>query len=185
MEEIPCGPRYTAEGPYPEVRAAGRNCRYGQAILSNIGGGVSEMSAVALYLHGQFATGRQEVAECFHRISVVEMRHLDIFSRLARQLGEEPRLWAPIQGKRRYWTPEYLRYPRRLDQIIQYQIGEERGTIRKYEQQARWIGDENVVANLRRIVADELVHIQVLTGLYESYCAGQDLDLGLQMRATR
>lgn len=179
MEEVPCEVRYTAQAPYPEVRAEKRNRRYGLAILSNVGGGVSEMSAVGLYLYGQFTTaGRQEVAECFHHISVVEMRHLAIFSELARQLGEDPRLWSPFQGRLRYWTPEYLRYPRRLDQSLQYAIEEERASIRKYEQQARWISDGNVAANLLRIAEDERVHLQLLTSLYESYCGGQEASGG-------
>ena len=171
MEEIPCALQCAAEGPYPEVRAGGRNRQYGQAILSNVGGGVSEMGAVAIYLYGSFSqAGRWEVAETLEKIAVVEMHHLSIFSELARQLGEDPRLWAPVPGGRRYWSPEYLRYPRRLSDALRYAIGEERAAIQKYSQQATWIRDENVVANLRRIVADEEVHIQVLTCLMESYC---------------
>lgn len=188
MEEISCAQRYTAEGPYPEVRVGGRNRRWGAAMLSNVGGSVSEMSAVADYIYGQFkVSGRPEVADSFHHIAVVEMHHLTIFAELARQLGEDPRLWSGVQGRKRYWTPEYLNYPQRLGPLIQYAIAEERATIRKYEGQARWIGDENIVANLRRVIEDERVHIQVLQCLYESYCVpeGQDLDLGLNRRATR
>ncbi len=185
MEEIPCVFQYTAEGPYPEVRAQGKNQQYGRAILSNVGGNVSEMGAVALYLYGRFTQGGwPEVAESLGHIAVVEMHHLAIFSELSRQLGEDPRLWAPFRGSRRYWTPEYLRYPRALRQALRCAIEEERSTIRKYNQQGRWIRDENVVANLRRIVADEEVHIKVLTCLLESYC-DQDLDLGLKMRAIK
>jgi len=171
MEEIPCAVSYQAAGPYPEVWAEGKNRRYGQAILSNVGGGVSEMGAVSIYLYGHFTqSGREEVAECLERIAVVEMHHLSIFSTLARQLGEDPRLWSPFRGGRRYWSPEYLRYYPRLEQMLRYAIEEENAAIRKYSQQARWIRDGNVVANLERIIADERVHIQVLTGLLESYC---------------
>lgn len=184
MDEIPCETRYTAEGPYPEVHAGPPNPRIGKTMLSNVGSGVSEMSAIGLYLYGQFTTpGKPEIAECFHRIAIVEMHHLAIFSELARQLGEEPRLWSPMQGRWRYWTPDYLRYPRRLDQKLRYAIEEEQETIRRYRQQASWIEDANVVENLRRIVEDEEVHITILKNLYESYC--QDLDLGLHNRATK
>lgn len=171
MEGIPCEMKFRAEGPYPEVRAQGKNRRYGQAILSNVGGSVSEMGAVAQYLYGRFTQeGRPEVAECLGKIAAVEMHHLSIFSTLAFQLGEDPRLWASFRGGRRYWTPEYLHYPRRLDQVLRSGIEDERTAIRKYNQQILWIKDENVLANLRRIVEDEQVHIQVLTSLLESYC---------------
>lgn len=172
MEEISCAPQYRAEGPYPEVRAEGRHRQYGQAILSNVGGGESEMGSVARYLYGNFIQeGRPEVAECLEQIAIVEMHHLAIFSRLARQLGEDPRLWGPFRGRRRYWTPEYLRYPQGLDQFLRYSIDEERAAIQKYRQQAMWIKDGSVVANLRRIIEDEEVHIEVLTGLLKGYCS--------------
>ena len=172
MEEISCAASYTAPGPYPEVRAGERNQRYGQAMLSNVGGSVSEMGAIARYLYGHVTqAGRPEIAECFHHIAVVEMHHLAIFSELARQLGEDPRLWSPFRGGRRYWTPEYLRYPRKLEHLLRYALEEERGTIQKYNQQALWIRDGNILANLERIIADEQVHVQILTGLLEGYCA--------------
>lgn len=171
MEGIPCEMKCRAEGPYPEVRARGKNRRYGQAILSNVGGSVSEMGAVAQYIYARFTqAGRPEVAECLGQIAVVEMHHLSIFSTLASQLGEDPRLWTPFRGGRKYWTPEYLRYPQRLDQVLRYGIEEERTAIRKYTQQTLWIKDENVLANLQRIIEDEKVHIEVLTSLLESYC---------------
>ncbi|MCI9263131.1 MAG: rubrerythrin family protein [Oscillospiraceae bacterium] len=170
MEDISCAPSYQAEGPYPEIRVEGRNRQYGQTILSNVGGGVSEMGAVARYLYSGFTQeGRPEVAECLERIAMVEMHHLSIFSQLARQLGEDPRLWAPFRGRRRYWTPEYLRYPQGLEQILRYSIEEEKATVQKYRQQALWIKDMNVAANLLRIIEDEELHIKVLTGLLESY----------------
>lgn len=172
MEEISCAASYTAPGPYPEVRAEGKNRRYGQAILSNVGGSVSEMGAVAQYLYGRVTQeGKPEVAECLGHIAMVEMHHLSIFSELACQLGEDPRLWSPFRGGRRYWTPEYLRYPRRLDQLLRHAVEEERSTVQKYSQQLLWIRDGNVMENLRRIIADEEVHIGILTCLLESYCS--------------
>ena len=172
MEEISCAASYTAPGPYPEVRAEGRNRRYGQAILSNVGGSVSEMGAVARYLYGRVTQeGKPEIAECLGHIAVVEMHHLSIFSTLALQLGEDPRLWSPFRGGRRYWTPEYLRYPRRLDQMPRHAIEGEPSAIQKYSPQPPRNKEGNVMENLRRIIADEEVHVKILTCLLESYCA--------------
>ena len=102
---------------------------------------------------------------------MVEMHHLAIFSELSRQLGEDPRLWAPFRGGRKFWTPEYLRYPRQVEQSLRYLLEEEETTIRKYNQQVLWIKDGNVVENLRRVIADEEVHVQILKSLLESYGA--------------
>ena len=173
MEEIPCALRYGAEGSYPEVKVQKKNWRYGQAILSNVGGSTSEMSAIARYLYGHFvAEGWEEIGDCLGRIAMVEMRHLDIFALLARKLGEDPRLWTPSRGQRKYWTPEYLRYPRRPEQILRSSLEEERATIQKYTRQVLWMEDEDLRANLRRIIADEEVHVETLTQLLES-CRGR------------
>ena len=186
MDEVSCEVRYAAEGPYPPVEVEGKNRQYAQAIGSNVGGSASEMSAVARYFYSHVTVvGCEEVADCLMRIAVVEMRHLDIFARLARQLGEDPRLWAVNRGGRRYWTPEYLRYPQRVDQVLRYALEEEKGTIQKYRQQMLWIRDNNVQANLQRIIEDEEVHVKLLTDLLAAYGPNQDLDFGLQTKAIR
>lgn len=171
MEEIKCAQSYTADGPYPEVRASGRNRRYGAAMLSNAAGSrVSEIGAIANYIYGSFTTpGWPEVADSLRHIAIVEMHHLEIFEELARQLGEDPRLWSWERGRLRWWSPALVGYPRRLDALFQYAIGEERATVRKYEAQTHWIQDENVLANLRRVIEDERVHIEILTCLSKSY----------------
>ena len=56
-----------------------------------------------------------------------------------------------------------------MEQSLRYLLEEEETTIRKYTQQSLWIKDGNVVENLRRIIADEEVHVQILKGLLEIY----------------
>lgn len=170
LETRRCGYDCRAQDPYPEVRAQGRNPRYAEAILSNVGGSNSEMTAVSLYFYDHLVTaGVPEVAQAFHAISEVEMHHLEIFGTLALQLGADPRLWSAQQGRRVWWTPEYNHYARKLGPIIQDAVRSERACIRKYESQLRWIRDENVVANLRRILQDEHLHLDMLSCLYTAY----------------
>ena len=90
--------------PYPPVKVDGKNPQYAAAILSNIGSCNSEMTAVSLYFYNSLITREhyQEIAECFNRISVVEMHHLDIFGELALKLGTDPRLWSYNKGRMYY-----------------------------------------------------------------------------------
>ena len=75
MDEVSCEVRYAAEGPYPPVEVEGKNRQYAQAIGSNVGGSVSEMSAVARYFYSHVTlVGCEEVADCLMRIAVVEDR---------------------------------------------------------------------------------------------------------------
>lgn len=171
MDEQICGiPSYHAEAPYPEVRAACRNQRYAEAMLGNMGGSNSEISAVGLYFYDHLVTAEwPEVAEVFHKVSVVEMHHLEIFGTLARQLGADPRLWSRQGGRVTWWTPGYLHYSQKLGPLLQIAYRAERETVRKYEEQCRWIGDRNVVENLRRIIMDEEVHLEIFQSLIEGY----------------
>lgn len=156
--------------PYPPVRAERRNLCYAQAILSNVGGAVSEMTAVGQYVYGQWiVAGVPEAATALHQISLVEMHHLKIFGTLALQLGADPRLWSLRQGRRAWWTPEYISYTRRLLPLLHNALREERAAIRKYRNQAAWIRDGNVAENLHRILLDEEHHVEILTRLIENY----------------
>lgn len=90
---------YCVPEPYPPVQAVGKNRRYAEAMLDNVGGSNSEMSAVAVYVYDHLVTAElPEVADAFRGIGAVEMRHLEIFGTLARQMGEDPRLWGSGQG---------------------------------------------------------------------------------------
>lgn len=171
MKEERCGiTSYHAETAYPEVRAAGRNQRYAEAMLGNVGSANSEMTAVGMYFYGHLAMAElPEVAEVFHKISIVEMHHLEIFGSLARQLGADPRLWCRQGGRRVWWTPGFVHYSQKLGPLLQIAYRDEEATIRKYQEQCRWIGDQNVVENLQRVIQDERVHLEIFRSLMESY----------------
>ena len=166
----PCMTVTRAPGPYPEVRAGGRNYRYAHAMLSNLSGEISEMSAMSLYLYDQLVTvGIPELSAVFQELALVELRHMEIFGMLAQQLGADPRLWCMRRGRQSWWSPADLQYTRKLGPLIHGAIRAEEQTIRKYKGQLCWIRDENVTANLTRIIQDEQVHLQVLTQLAQIY----------------
>lgn len=97
--------QYSSDAPYPPVRAESVNPAYARVMLDNIGGNNSEMSAISLYVFNHLITGyNPDVSAVFHKVSIVEMHHLDIFGKLALQLGEEPRLWTQ-HGCKRYTGP--------------------------------------------------------------------------------
>lgn len=176
MEER-CGiTAYEAPGPYPAVEVTGPNPRYAGVMLSNVGGSNSEMTAVALYFYDRLVTWEvPEVAEVFRRIDMVEMHHLEIFGELSRMLGADPRLWRRQSGRAIWWTPGYLQYTQCLGALLRVAVREEENIIRKYEEQASWIRDFHVVENLRRVIQDEEVHLEIFRELLRSY-GGMRLD---------
>ena len=99
--------QYQSEKAYPPVAVQGKNAAYAREMLSNMGGINSEMTAVASYFYNHLVTRPDyaEVSDAFHRISMVEMHHMEIFGELAGLLGADARLWEFRQGQTRYWSP--------------------------------------------------------------------------------
>ena len=163
--------RYANPAPYPPAEVCGQNPVYARQILSNIGSANSEMSAVSLYLYNAMVTecAYEEVSDCFYHINMVEMHHLKMYGELALRLGADPRLWSWQNRQRVYWTPGYNQYPREIKTLLTNAITGEKAAIRKYQSQAESIEDPHIVALLKRIILDEELHVEILTGLYETY----------------
>lgn len=164
---------YQSQLPYPPVQPSAENPYYAAAMLDNIGGQISEMSAASLYFYNQLSSDSwQEISEAFHEMAAVELHHLEIFGRLAMGLGAAPRLWSTcgcLNNRCRYWTPAYLSYKNSLEDLLAISMAAEERSRQKYLMQAAWIEDENVRDNLHRIAEDELLHLQILKGLYQKY----------------
>lgn len=188
----PCGIAYQAALPYPLVKPQCKNSQYAAAMLDNMAGQNSEMSAIGFYLYSGLVSDKyREVADTVRHINMVEMHHLEIFGSLAMQLGENPRLWSRCnrKGGYHYWSPAFMKYPpfplpapvsaddctcstptnQSIKLLLTLAIDGEKEAIRKYMQQTTWIQDVNVCDNLRRISADEQLHLDILTQLYHKF----------------
>ena len=82
---------FADNSPWPPIEIISQNKRYGAAMLSNIGACNSEMSAISLYIYNGMITKSYffDIAECFHKISIVEMHHLHTFGELSIMLGAD------------------------------------------------------------------------------------------------
>lgn len=152
------------QNPYPPIETESKNTRYARAMLSNMGGQNSEMTAVGMYFYNHLVThpNLKEISEVYHKISMEEMRHLEIFGQLAVQLGADPRLWEHQRG---YWTPNYISYQQDVKIILKTSISSELNTITKYEKQIKIIEDRNIKAILLRIIEDEQKHVKLFEEL--------------------
>jgi bacterioferritin len=159
--------RFADSAPYPAPETDGHNPRYATAILSNIGAVNSEMSAVSLYFYNSLITKKffPDIAQCFHHISIVEMHHMNLFGELALNLGTDPRLWSYNRGHMNYWSPSSNRYPSNIAALVSNSLSGEQDAIRKYQAQISWIEDENIKALLKRIIADEEIHVSIFKSI--------------------
>lgn len=154
---------FADSAPYPPVRVEGRNVKYAAAMLANIGSCSSEISTVSLYFYNSVVLreNHADLAETFHKISVVEMHHLDIFAQLACLLGADPRLWRPENGRPAYWSPSCNQYARSPLPLVRNALEGERAAVAQYRRQSGWIGDPYICEMLERIILDEERHIQI------------------------
>lgn len=161
--------KYKLDTPYPPIKVNCPHEEYGQMILDNVGGMVSEMSAVSSYMYNHIIAGEafKELKEVFLHISMVEMEHLQIFSNLALQLGMDPRLWSCNHDRTEYWSPSFTNYPNQLNALLVNAITSEQKVIEKYSFQASVIKDPYIVAVLNRIIMDEKLHVEILEGFYK------------------
>lgn len=149
--------------PYPPLCVERANPVYASEMLTNIGACSSEMSTISLYIYNStvLSDRNEEFSQIFHKLSMVEMHHLNTFCRLAHMLGADPRLWT-CSGKRPcYWSPACNRYPLQMDALLKNAIQTEQDTIIKYRCQAEKIRDAYVVDILRRIILDEQLHVRI------------------------
>lgn len=160
--------KYYVDLPYPPILVSQMNNEYGQMILDNVGGMVSEMSALSSYVYNHIIAGEhfKELKEAFLKISMVEMQHLNIFSNLALQLGMDPRLWTCTNEYNEYWSPAYINYPNQLQELLENAIINEEHAIEKYTFQASIIQDPHIVNILNRIILDEQLHVKILESFY-------------------
>lgn len=154
---------FSDPSPWPPIEIISQNKQYAAAMLSNIGSCNSEISAISLYIYNSMITRNFffDIAECFHKISIVEMHHLNTFGELSIMLGADPRLWSYQNGHLRYWSPACNHYPTRIGELVANSLAHELEAIKKYQTQAQWIDDCRIRAILNRIIADELCHVQI------------------------
>lgn len=162
---------FTSQGPYPPIDITAGNLAYAREMLSNVGGANSEMSAVSLYFYNNLITADcgGDIAYIFHKISIVEMHHMEIFGKLALALGEDPRLWSVSCNRRTYWSPSCNEYPLELGRLMHNALNGELAAIEKYKKQACCIRNDCITAILHRIIEDEMVHVEIFRQIIAEY----------------
>lgn len=163
--------RFASDKPYPPVEVTCQNCTYAKWMLDNLGGSHSEMSTISLYFYNNLMTNEKygDVAYIFHKTSIVEMHHLSIFGQLALLLGESPRLWTCNRRRKMYWTPGYNHYSTTLEDLLTTALNGERAAVEKYEKQICMIDDPCISDNLKRIVLDEKIHVELIEMMMKEY----------------
>lgn len=162
-------PNFEAQEPYPQVNIKEKNKDYAAMMLDNVGGIISEMSAVNSYLYNSVVSkSNGDLSVIFDKIAIVEMRHLKIFSSLAFQLGQDPRIWSVYKKRYKYWSGDLNQYHTNPVHMIKQSLQDELKAADKYQKQAEQIDDPDIKQCLCRIIADEKLHAGIFEAMLKS-----------------
>lgn len=154
--------------PYPPTQVEGQNPAYANLLSIDYCGAVSEMSAITQYINNEnrLSCERCPIAKTLLGIAMAEMIHLQRLGELICLLGGSIDFAAKQgNGKQRMWTPEYLKLPDKLPNMLAADIESEQAAIRQYQMHMKMMNDKYVNAVLARIIKDEEYHIMLLQSL--------------------
>ena len=157
-----------AELPYPAVQVQRKNPEYADLLSIDCCGQVSEFSAITQYINHENRLSLKQcaIAKTLLGIAIAEMVHLQKLSEMTLLLGGEINYTARYRdGRKRVWTPGYLKFSDDVGEILRINIEGEKNAIEQYQKHIRMIKDDHINVMLTRIIKDEEYHIFLLQTL--------------------
>lgn len=163
--------RYYVKMPYPKPKVEEENAAYGDILLQDYAGAVSELTAINLYAYQHIISeeGFEEYAEIIRGISIVEMKHLELLGETIKLLGVKPIYINSFAPNGQLWTAEYVNYSNYILDMISEDIESETKAILSYQEHIDLIEDKYIIKLLKRIIIDEELHLKIFKELYEKY----------------
>lgn len=158
---------------YPEVRVEGENKFYAELLLDDYAGINGELSAITRYIFQDFNFFKKypKLAEVMAKISMVEMKHLELLGKTIKLLGVDPEFKFKVNSTYLYlyWNASYVNYDTIIDCMLRENILSEQNVINNYRYHISIINDKYIKKLLERIIEDEEVHIECFKQLLNQY----------------
>lgn len=124
----------------------------------------SENSALSTYMfqHWSLSGDYENLKKSLEEIAIVEMSHLDALSNAIVLFGGKPN-FSNSDGA--YWSGNYVNQTTSPNEFLKQNIEAEKKAIRDYRNIQCQISNQSLISLIDKIIADELVHIQI----FESY----------------
>ena len=160
---------YSVNLPYPEIKVENKNPAYAQILQDDYAGTVSELTAITQYVYHNLVTGetRKEIADALLGIAIVEMNHLHLLGEAIIKLGGNPVYKASKNNTGEFWNGTYVQYSTNIKNLLIDDINSEKAAISNYRKHIELIKDKNIQKLLKRIIADEELHVIIFTQYLE------------------
>jgi bacterioferritin len=163
--------KYFVKAPYPKIKVEEINVNYGDILLEDFAGSVSELTAINLYVFQHIVSEDifKDYSELIRGIAIVEMKHLDLLGGTIKLLGVKPVYINSFVPNGQLWNASYVDFSDNILDMIAKDIESEEQAIVQYESHINLIHDRYVRRLLERIVMDEELHIRLFNRLYKKY----------------
>lgn len=159
--------------PYPKVEVEKPNIAYANILLDDYCGLVSEATAINQYVYQHFDKFNldQEFSETLSKISMVEMKHLELLGETIRLLGVSPKFKFvdKTYNYLTYWSSSFVDYTDNIVDMLKNDIKIENEAIKNYKYHISIINDKYIKRMLYRIIEDEEQHIRCFNYLLNQY----------------
>lgn len=164
--------RFQAKEPYPELRNVRPDKRLAAHLLEGYSGETSELTTILQYAYHSLMCKKRyaEVSETIRGIFHVETLHLEFLGDCICRLGAPVQYQLALREKKLFWQASVVEYADTPAKMILADIRGEKEAAAFYEQAAETAKNQPpIAAMLSRLAADERLHIQIFTDLYNRY----------------
>lgn len=153
--------------PYPEIREAQDDAQT-VAVLKNLAfSRVGEITGVLQYIYQSVIADKtkEEIAEIFEEIGVVEMLHLDMLMHAITEFGGNPKY---EDAQSNYFNTSVVNYSMKLREMLDSNIRAESIAIENYNMAINKVKNQSLKDLFQRIIEDEQRHIEVFKQIRDS-----------------
>ena len=161
---------YHVDLPYPKLDQLQPDLCAAEIIAPAYASMSSELGAILQYLYHHFQyteRGMEKYATAMEDIAISEMTHFDLLGTALIRLGVDPVFTARPPRRYDYFNTSRIAYSTYPQKMLLDDIQGERMAIAQYEDMICHLRNEEVAALIQRIVMDERLHVQILSGLLE------------------
>lgn len=161
---------YHVDLPYPKLDQLQPDLCAAEIIAPAYASMSSELGAILQYLYHHFQyteRGMEKYATAMEDIAISEMTHFELLGTALIRLGVDPVFTARPPRRYDYFNTSRIAYSTYPQKMLLDDIQGERMAIAQYEDMICRLRNEEVAALIQRIVMDERLHVQILSGLLE------------------
>lgn len=165
------GLKCSVDKAYPEPKVERQNIQYGNILLKDYAGEVSEFTAIALYIYQDFVSENRykDYAKLVESIAIVEMKHLELIGETILLEGIKPMYVDGVYPSGRLWTPMYVNYNTNILDMLCADIDSEKKAIANYNYHLVIIKDKYIRKLIERIILDEELHLKLFKEMLENF----------------